>query len=80
MSPASFDRTHRRALALLAGSMDGWTTRILLLHGIGLDVLADLADAGLVHLEREEVLDSNYATEVTRVRLTEAGRAAVPKP
>ena len=55
------------------------TTRVLLVHGIRLALLADLAGAGLVSLQTEPVIGGDRPTEVTRVRLTEAGRAELPK-
>jgi hypothetical protein len=54
----SFTRDHRRALALLASS-SGYTTRVLQTHGIGLDVLADLAESGLVTIMVEEVIGAS---------------------
>jgi hypothetical protein len=78
MPRAHLDRTHRRALALLAGAPEGYTARVLLTHGIGLDILAELAEAGFVTMEAENVT-SGERTEVMRVRLTEAGRAELPR-
>jgi hypothetical protein len=71
------NRDHRRALELLAGSPDGFTTRVLVVHGIRLELLADLAEARLVTMETEPVIGGSDATEVTRVRITEAGRQAL---
>jgi hypothetical protein len=68
---------HGRALELLAGSPDGFTTRVLLIHGIRLELLADLAGAGLVSLQAEPVIGGDRPTEVTRVRITDAGRQAL---
>jgi hypothetical protein len=70
---------HRRALELLAGSPDGCTTRVLLVHGVRLELLADLAGAGLVSLQTEPVIGADRPTEVTRVRITEAGRQAIAR-
>jgi hypothetical protein len=61
----------RRALHLLYGSPDGCTTNVLLMHGITLDVVADLAETGLATLEQESVAGD------AAVRITEAGRRAL---
>jgi hypothetical protein len=62
----------RRALELLAASPDGCTAAILLAHGFKSDRLVELINAGLASGDR--------AMEVTRVRITDAGRQALDRP
>jgi hypothetical protein len=61
----------RRALHLLYGSPDGCTTDVLLMHGITLDVVADLAESGLAMIERKSVVGD------AAVKITETGRRAL---
>jgi hypothetical protein len=46
---------------------------VLLDYGIKLELLAELAEAGLVRMQKQPVIGS-YGTEMTRVHITEAGR------
>jgi hypothetical protein len=70
------ERRRRRALALIAGRPDGCTTTVLLDYGIKSELLADLAGAGLVRMQKQPVVGS-YGTEVIRVFITDAGRQAI---
>jgi hypothetical protein len=82
----TLDVNHRRALALLAGVPEGYTTRIMLLHGIGLDVSADLADARLATMEAEQSGrapdrgDSGAAHRAGRAKLPKACGAPCGRP
>jgi hypothetical protein len=68
----------RRALALLAASPDGCTEAIMLAHGFSVEMLVDLVRAGLATAQAERVVAGRSAMmEVTRVRITEAGRRAL---
>ena len=71
------DTDRLRALGLLSDASAGCTTRVLLVHGIGLELVAELAETGLVSMQIEPVIGGSHATEVTRVWITEAGRLAL---
>jgi hypothetical protein len=51
---------------------------VLLDYDIKSELLADLAGAGLVRMQKQPVIVSS-GTEVTRVFITEAGRQAIGK-
>src|SRR5262245_13950406 len=70
----------RRALELLAASPDGCTAAILLAHGFKSDRLVELINAGLASVTTERVIARDRAMEVTRVRITDAGRQALDRP
>jgi hypothetical protein len=67
----------RRALELLATSPDGATEAIMLAHGFTVDQMVELVRAGLASATPERVVAGKRATQVTRVRITEAGRRAL---
>jgi hypothetical protein len=67
------ERQRRRALALIAGRPNGCTTPVLSDYGIKSELLDELAEAGLVRMQKQPVIGSD-GTEVTRVYITEAGR------
>jgi hypothetical protein len=67
----------RRALALLAASPDGTTEAILLAHGFSTEMIVELIRDGLANAQAERVTASGRAIEVTRVRITDAGRRAL---
>jgi len=67
----------RRALELLASCRDGCTEAIMLAHGITVEMLVGLIEAGLASASAERVRAGNKAIELARVRITEAGRRAL---
>ncbi len=69
--------TRRRALELLAVSPDGATEAILVAHGFTIDLLVELVRAGLATAKAERVMAGGRSMQVTRVRITEAGRRAL---
>jgi len=69
----------RRALELIACSPDGMTEAMLLAHGFTVDMLADLIRAGLATGKTERVVAGGRSMEVTRVRITGAGRRTLAK-
>jgi hypothetical protein len=73
------NRDHRALSSCSPARPTGFTTRVLVVHGIRLKLLADLAEAGLVSMKIEPVIggSGSYATEVTRVQITEVGRQAL---
>ena len=70
----------RRALKLLASSPSGVTKKLLILdHGFKLLMLAALIATGLAAAEHEVVKTGREAIEVSRIRITAAGREALAK-
>jgi hypothetical protein len=69
--------TRRRALELLAASPDGATEAIMFAHGFTIDLLVELVRAGLATAKAERVMAGGRSMQVTRVRITEAGRRAL---
>jgi hypothetical protein len=67
----------RRLLEMLAGSADGTTDALLTAHGFKLDVLIRIVSAGLATATPERVFAGAKPVEVTRVRITDAGRRAL---
>jgi hypothetical protein len=67
----------RRLLEMLAGSPDGTTDALLTAHGFKLDVLISVVSAELATATAERVCASGKPVEVTRVRITNAGRQAL---
>jgi hypothetical protein len=68
---------HRRALRLLDSSPDGVTEAVMLAHGFSIELMADLVHNRLAVASRETVLASGRSIEVTRMKITAAGRRAL---
>jgi hypothetical protein len=66
----------RRALEVLAKSADGCTTSALLAHGFPSTLVADLITLGLATAKSEHIQAGQRTADVTRVRITDAGRVA----
>ena len=49
----------------------------MLAHGFSIDLMVDLIDAGLATAQAERMVAGSRPIEVTRVRITEAGRRAL---
>ena len=73
-TPNQRGRFRRRALALLAGSADGATEAVMLAHGFKLDLLVELVIAKLATARVERIIAGTRWMEVTRMRITDAGR------
>jgi hypothetical protein len=69
--------TRRRALELLAASPDGCTEAIILAQGFTTDFLVDLVRAGLATAQTERAVVGARSVQVTRIRITDAGRRAL---
>ena len=69
----------RRLLEMLAGSADGTTDTLLVAHGFDFDLMARLVRERLATATPERVFASDKPVEVTRVRITDAGRRALAK-
>ena|SRR5215475_14194269 len=68
-SPNRVPSTRRRALLMLAGSPDGLTEPVLLLHGFTAELMAAFIDDGLAQ-----------STKDGRIRITDRGLQAYPPP
>jgi hypothetical protein len=68
-SPNRVPSTRRRALLMLAGSPDGLTEPVLLLHGFTTGLIAAFIDDGLAQ-----------PTKDGRIRITDRGLQACPPP
>jgi hypothetical protein len=73
----SLSADRRRALNLLAASQDGCTEAIMLAHGFKVALLVDMIREGLTTAHNERVIAGGRTVDVTRVRITEAGRRAL---
>ena len=69
----------RQALELLEASIDGYTEAIMLAYGFKTEFLAALVDAGLATASIERMVAGGRRIEVTRMRITAAGRRALAK-
>jgi len=67
----------RSALELLAASHDGATEAIMLAQGFTVEQMVELVRAGLASATAERVVAGGRAIQITRVRITEAGRQAL---
>jgi hypothetical protein len=64
-------------LELLAESAEGCTDALLTAHGFKLDVLISIVSAGLATATPERTFAAGKPVEITRVRITDAGRRAM---
>jgi hypothetical protein len=64
----------RRLLEMVAGSTEGTTDALLTAHGFDLDVLISIVSGGFATATPERVYAGGKPVEVTRVRITDAGR------
>jgi hypothetical protein len=67
----------RRLLEFLAASDDGCTEATLLAHGIALELFDGIVSAGLATAQAERRFAAGRRVEITRVRITDAGRLAL---
>jgi hypothetical protein len=67
----------RCLLEMLAGSEDGTTDALLTAHGFKLDVLISIVSAEFATATPERTFAAGRPVEVTRVRITDAGRRAL---
>ena len=67
----------RRALELLANSPNGCTEAVLLAYGLSRELLVDLIDDGFATASAERGRARGHEIEITRVRITVAGRRAI---
>jgi hypothetical protein len=74
--PPSY-RKRRRALELLAASLDGRTEAIMLAHGLKVELLVELVRVGFATASTERMLASGRPIEITRLKITGAGRRAL---
>ena len=69
----------RRALELLEASIDGCTEAIMLAYGFKIELLIELINAGFATTSIECMVAGGRRIEVTRLRITGAGRRALAK-
>ena len=62
---------------MLAGSRDGATEAIMLVHGFSVEQMVELVRAGLATAQGERIVEGERTVEVARMRITEAGRRAL---
>jgi hypothetical protein len=67
----------RRLLQMLAGSADGSTDALLAAYGFTVALMVDVVSAGLATAIADRVYAAGKPVEVTRVRITDAGRRAL---
>jgi hypothetical protein len=67
----------RQALELLEASIDGCTEAIMLAYGFKTGLLVELVNAGLATASIERMVAGGGRVEVTRLRITGAGRRAL---
>jgi hypothetical protein len=66
-----------RALLLLVDNPSGCSEHLLRAYGFTAEFIARLVDAGLATTKTERMMAGGRALEVTRVRITDAGRDAL---
>jgi hypothetical protein len=67
----------RRALRLLASSEDGVTEALMLAHGFGTKLMADLVEAELATTSVERVVGGGRVVKITLLKISQAGRKAL---
>jgi hypothetical protein len=73
----------RRLLDMLAASEDGcdaYTEALLMAHGFTHPLIADVVNACFAEAKAERIFGGGDTVEVTRVRITPAGRQALTEP
>jgi putative heme iron utilization protein len=70
-------RKRRRALGLIDEAPDGVTEQVLLAHDVTIKQIVALIDEGLATARADRVRAGGREIEMTRVRITEAGRRAL---
>jgi hypothetical protein len=68
---------HRRALDLLASSIDGYPEALFLAHGFTAALIEALVVAGHVTVDTPNIRANGRAVAVRRLRITNAGRRAI---
>jgi hypothetical protein len=63
----------RRALELLAASLDGCTEALMFANGFTAELLVELVRAGLASAHAERLVTGGKMVEVARVKISEAG-------
>jgi hypothetical protein len=66
-----------RLLEMLAANADGTTDALLVAHGFEFDLMARLVRERLATATPERVFAGGKPVEVTRLRITDAGRRAM---
>ena len=78
MTQSPLSAEQRGALAMLAtAGRNGATQSLLTAHGFGVALIAGLVNQGLATLTREQVKAGGKLVGVAKVRITDAGQAAL---
>jgi hypothetical protein len=72
--------SRRRALALLADNPGGCTLDIVFAHGFSAALLIELVEAGLAIAKVNSEMAGEKTPNMTRIRITDAGRVALEEP
>jgi hypothetical protein len=76
--PRRLTAEQRRALVLLAGAgPNGYPKAVLIMHDFSPRLLEDLVHNGLVKSRSERVRAGGRSVDVSRFRITDAGRRAL---
>jgi len=70
----------RRAHELLASSREGVSEALMIAHGFTVPQMVELVRSGLASATPERVVVGNRAMQITRLRITDAGRKALAGP
>jgi len=70
-------RERQRALALIASCPDGCPEALMVAHGFSIQFMIDLIGDGLASTTEERIHGGRTTLEVTRLRITDAGRRAL---
>ena len=70
--------SERQALMFVAAAPDGVTVELLRAHGHPRETLAELLASGLVTKTTERAKAGGQTIELVRVKITEAGKRALP--
>jgi hypothetical protein len=79
LRPMSLTTAHRSALLILADCPEGCPEALLLAHGFTVDTLCALVGAGLTTATTVQMIAGGKMIEVTRVKITAAGRHALER-
>jgi hypothetical protein len=71
------ETARRRALELLAASPDGCSEAMMIAHGISIEMMVEMINAGLATATAERVVAGSRKIEVATVKITDAGRRAL---
>jgi hypothetical protein len=74
---AELTNEERRALHLLASSLNGYAEAVLIAHGFELEMLGKLVLDGFAEVEPHTTMTGRQRSKVMWMRITAAGRKAI---